>query len=165
MTSPIISMVVALDDNRLIGRNNELPWHMPADLAFFKRTTMGKPIIMGRKTWESIGRALPGRRNVVITRNSDYQADGADVTESLASAIEVCAGEPEIMLIGGATLFEQCLADTDNLYLTKIHHSFEGDTWFPDYTQYRWQTEWEEPHAADENNPYAYTFYKFCKEN
>ena len=163
--TPLISMIVAMDENRLIGENNQLPWHMPADLAFFKRTTMGKPILMGRKTWESIGRALPGRRNIVISRNTRLEAPGADVTTSLEEAIALCQDEAEIMLIGGATLFEQCLADTDILYLTKIHHAFEGDTWFPDFSQYQWGIEFQEDHDADNSNPYPYSFIKFCKEN
>ena len=163
--TPLISMIVAMDENRLIGENNQLPWHMPADLAFFKRTTMGKPILMGRKTWESIGRALPGRRNIVISRNTSYVASGADVTASLEDAIALCEGEQEIMLIGGATLYEQCLAATDNLYITRIHHTFEGDTWFPDFNQYQWKIEFQEDYDADEANPYPYSFIKFCKEN
>ena len=163
--TPLISMIVAMDENRLIGENNQLPWHMPADLAFFKRTTMGKPILMGRKTWESIGRALPGRRNIVISRNNSFEAPGADVTGSLEEAIALCQDEAEIMLIGGATLFEQCLADTDVLYLTRIHHAFDGDTWFPDFTHYQWNIEFQEDHEADEANPYPYSFIKFSKEN
>ncbi len=165
MSQPQISMVVAMDENRLIGKDNQLPWHMPADLAFFKRTTMGKPILMGRKTWESIGRPLPGRRNIVITRNPDYEATGAEVTTSLEAAMALCQSEPEIMMIGGATLFDECLKDTDFLYLTRIHHAFEGDTWFPDFTQFQWKIEFQEDHMADEANPYAYSFIKFCKEN
>ncbi len=158
-------MIVAMDENRLIGNKNQLPWHMPADLAFFKRVTMGKPILMGRKTWESIGRPLPGRRNIVISRNPDYQAEGAELTGSLEAAIALCDGEPEIMMIGGATLFEECLENTDILYLTRIHHAFEGDTWFPDFSALAWTMEFREDYAADDSNPYPYSFIKFCKEN
>ena len=158
-------MIVAMDENRLIGKDNQLPWHMPADLAFFKRVTMGKPILMGRKTWESIGRPLPGRRNIVISRNPDYQAEGAELTSSLSEAIALCESEPEIMMIGGATLFEECLKETEILYLTRIHHAFEGDTWFPDFNIYPWTKEFQEDYAADEANPYAYSFIKFCKVN
>lgn len=164
MMTPKISIVVAMDQNRLIGNKNQLPWHMPADLAFFKRITMGKPILMGRKTWESIGRPLPGRRNILITRNPQYQAEGADIAGSLEAAIEICEGEKEIMLIGGATLFEQGIEAANCLYITRIHQAFEGDTWFPEFDETIWHCEFHEQHEADPNNPHAYDFTKFSKE-
>jgi dihydrofolate reductase len=104
------SLIVAMDENRLIGSNNGLPWHLPADLAFFKRTTMGKPIVMGRKTFESIGRPLPGRRNIVVTRDPDFSAAGCDIANSIDAALDLCADDEEVMLIGGASLYQQSLS-------------------------------------------------------
>ena len=159
-----LSLIVAMDKNRLIGADNDLPWRMPADLAFFKRTTMGKPIVMGRKTWESIGRPLPGRRNVVVTRDTGYSAEGCEIVNSIDAALELCAGEPEVMLIGGASLYRQSIARADCLYITRIHHAFSGDTWFPDYDETEWRVEIREDYDADHSTPYAYSFIKFVRE-
>jgi dihydrofolate reductase len=120
------SLIVAMDENRLIGSNNGLPWHLPADLAFFKRTTMGKPIVMGRKTFESIGRPLPGRRNIVVTRDPDFSAAGCDIANSIDAALDLCADDEEVMLIGGASLYQQSLSRATQLYITQIHHRFDN---------------------------------------
>ena len=159
-----LSQIVAMDENRLIGADNRLPWHLPADLAFFKRTTMGKPIVMGRKTFESIGKPLPGRRNIVISRNPEYTAPGCEVVDGIEAALSLCAGEAEVMLIGGASLYRQTLAQTDTLYVTRIHHGFDGDTWFPEFESGPWKVVECQDFSADEDNPYRYSFVKYVKE-
>jgi dihydrofolate reductase len=153
-----------MDQNRLIGQNNALPWHLPADLAFFKQTTMGKPILMGRKTYESIGRPLPGRQNIIITRDQDYQVDGCDVCQSIDAAVKLAAGQPEVMLIGGASLYQQTLEKAQQLYLTRIHSSFEGDAWFPEFNPGEWQETWREDHHADEKNRYEFSFIRYSRK-
>ena len=147
-----------MDRNRLIGNDNELPWHLPADLQHFKRTTMGKPIVMGRKTWESLGRPLPGRLNITISRNSDYRAEGTVVVNSLDKAIEVAADADEIMIIGGANLYEQSLPRVERLYLTRVEGEFEGDAWFPEFSGDEWCLSSSDTHDADDDNAYAYRF-------
>ena len=159
-----LSLIVAMDDNRLIGSDNNLPWRLPADLAFFKRTTMGKPIIMGRKTFVSIGRPLPGRRNIVITRDPSFSAAGCEIANGIPTALSLCSDAEEVMLIGGASLYRQTLDQATQLYITRIHHCFEGDTWFPELDLKAWKQETREDHEADSDNPYAYSFIKFLRE-
>jgi len=159
-----LSLIVAMDDNRLIGNKNKLPWHLPADLAFFKRTTMGKPIVMGRKTFQSIGKPLPGRRNIVITRDTAFSAPGCVVTGSIEAAMVLTREDDEVMLIGGASLYQQTLARATQLYITRIHHSFEGDTWFPEINLGEWKEENREDFEADHCNQYAYSFIKYVRE-
>lgn len=151
-------MIAAMDKNRLIGANNKMPWHMPADLLHFKKITLGKPVIMGRKTHESIGRPLPGRRNIVITRQADYVADGCDVFHDVEAALAAVQAEPEIMLIGGGELFKKVLPQASTLYITIIHASFDGDTYFPAWDANAWRLEQEESFPADAVNPYSYAF-------
>ena len=159
-----LSLIVAMDENRLIGSANQLPWHLPADLAFFKRTTMGKPIIMGRKTFESIGKPLPGRRNIIITRNSDFSADGCDVVSDIEAALARCAGADELMLIGGASLYGQLLEQASNMYITRIHHAFSGDTWFPEFDVRHWKISEQQDFDPDQSNSFAYSFVKYVRE-
>ncbi len=159
-----LSLIVAMDENRLIGSNNGLPWHLPADLAFFKRSTMGKPIIMGRKTFESIGKPLPGRRNIVVTRDPNFNAEGCEVANSIDAAIDLCQNDAEIMLIGGASLYQQSFDRATDLYITRIHHRFAGDTWFPDFDESEWKIENREYFDADHSNRHAYSFIKFVRE-
>lgn len=159
-----LSLIVAMDENRLIGSNNGLPWHLPADLRFFKRTTMGKPIIMGRKTFQSIGRALPGRRNIVVSRDSGFAADGCETAASLDAALALVREQPEAMLIGGASLYQQAIGRADCLYLTRIHHAFSGDTWFPEFDEAGWRIENRQDFEADRDNPWAYSFIKLIRE-
>jgi dihydrofolate reductase len=159
-----LSLIVAMDENRLIGSNNQLPWHLPADLAFFKRTTMGKPIIMGRKTFESIGRPLPGRRNIVVTRNPEFTAAGCDIAGDIDAALAICSADEEVMLIGGASLYEQAIKQTAVMYITRIHHSFSGDTWFPEFNESDWKLTERQDIAADDANQYAYSFVKYVRE-
>ena len=135
----IISLIAALDKNRVIGKNNRLPWHLPQDLARFKALTRGHAIVMGRKTYESIGKALPGRVNIVVSTNESFSAPGCIVAGSLQTAIEISKNETEIFVIGGANLFAQALPFADKLYLTVIDHSFEGDAFFPEFDQKTWQ--------------------------
>ena len=159
-----LSVIVAMDRNRLIGRGNALPWHLPADLAFFKRTTLGKPVLMGRKTYESIGRPLPGRRNIVVTRNPKFDAPGCELASSLDEAIDRCADAEEIMLIGGANLYAQGLDFASYLYLTRIDHAFDnGDAWFPELDT-SWELEDREDFDADQDNIYPYSFIKFKRD-
>jgi len=159
-----LSLIVAMDENRLIGSDNQLPWRLPADLAFFKRTTMGKPIIMGRKTFDSIGRPLPGRRNIVITRDPGFSAAGCEVVHSIEAALADCSDDDELMLIGGATLYEQTLDQVSSMYITRIHHSFSGDTWFPEFDVTHWEIAEKEDFYADQENPFAYSFVKYVRE-
>jgi dihydrofolate reductase len=155
-----ISIIVAMGDNRVIGNDNRLPWHLPADLKHFKATTMGKPIIMGRKTWESIGRPLPGRTNIVVTRDMHYTADGCSVVHSLDAALVAAAGHDEVMVIGGAEFYRQVLPEASTLYLTLIHDEFEGDVFFPALVTGEWREVGREDFDADENNPHAYSFLR-----
>ena len=150
--------------NQVIGRNNSLPWHLPEDLKYFKRITLGKPVIMGRKTFESIGKPLPGRTNIVITRNPQFAAEGVKTVASLEAARELCEsitetdGTAEAMVIGGAEIFRQVLPVADRLYLTKIHAEVEGDTFFPAFDHNDWQEIAREDFEASGPNPYNYSF-------
>ena len=153
-----ISLIVAMDENGLIGKDNALPWQLPGDLAFFKRTTMGKPILMGRKTWDSLGRPLPGRDNVVITRQEGFAVDGAIVFGSLTAAIDAYTNVPEIVVIGGAQIYVQALERVDRMYVTRVHAELQGDAWFPDVDWNAWSRSASELQAADEKNAYAYSF-------
>ena len=135
----MISLIVAHDPNRVIGYQNKLPWHIPGDLAYFKEKTMGKAMVMGRNTFESIGKALPGRKSIVVTRNPDYQAEGATVTTSLIDAVQIAREHhEEVMVIGGEQIFRTILPNADRLYITFIQQSFTGDTYFPPYKEDEW---------------------------
>jgi dihydrofolate reductase len=156
-----ISLVVAMAANRVIGRDNGLPWHLPADLQHFRRITMGKPILMGRRTWESIGRPLPGRTSIVVTRDSAYTAPGCLVVHSLDMALQAAAecGD-EAMVIGGAELYRQVLPRADTLYLTQIHAGVEGDTFFPELEASEWREVDRRDCEPDEKNPCRYSFIR-----
>ena len=155
-----ISIVVAMDTGGVIGRDNGLPWHLPADLQHFKKTTMGKPILMGRKTHESIGRPLPGRTNIVITRDSGYRAAGCVVVNSIDAALAAAGDQDEIMVIGGADFYRQVLPRTDTIYLTRIHEAFDGDTCFPELNAADWREVERSDHTADAKNPHDYSFIR-----
>jgi dihydrofolate reductase len=157
----IVSIIAAMDRNRLIGNNNQLPWHLPADLAHFKKLTMGKPIIMGRKTYESIGRPLPGRTNIVMTRSGDFHPEGVMVASSLEQALEMAAGEEEVMVIGGSTIYQLALPAAERLYITYVDNSYEGDAWFPALDTGQWRVIASEEHAADEKNSSDYRFVTY----
>jgi dihydrofolate reductase len=153
-----IAIIVATDEQGLIGKDNDLPWRLSADLQHFKRVTMAKPIIMGRRTHESIGRPLPGRQNIVISSRQGYQAQGCDVVQSLDAALDLCRNEEEVMIMGGASLYQQTLPIADKLYLTLVHTRLEGDTWFPEWSTEEWDLISREPHEADDKNDYDYSF-------
>jgi dihydrofolate reductase len=153
-----ICLIAALDRNGLIGRDNALPWRLPADLQHFKRLTMGKPIVMGRLTWESLGRPLPGRHNIVLTRDPAYRAEGASVVHSIDAALAAAGAVDEVMVIGGAALYRTLLARAARLYLTRIDAAFDGDAWFPEIDPAAWREVAREAHAPDERNPYPYAF-------
>ncbi len=159
-----LAVIVAQATNRVIGRANKLPWHLPEDLKYFKKVTLGKPIIMGRKTFESIGRPLPGRTNIVVTRDAGYSRPGIEVVHSLDAAVtladSLCEinGIDEAMLIGGAELYAQALPQAQRLYLTQVHASVEGDAYFPAYQQQEWRELGREDYSASGCNPYDYSF-------
>ncbi|MCV6615564.1 MAG: type 3 dihydrofolate reductase [Cellvibrionaceae bacterium] len=156
-----LCLVVAAAQNNVIGVDNELPWHLPEDLKYFKRITMGKPIVMGRKTFESIGRPLPGRHNIVITRQHNWQREGVTVVHDVESAIAAAAAEPnqaELMVIGGAEIYRQALPLAERIYLTRVACELEGDAFFPELAPQQWRQVACEQYAACERNPYDYAF-------
>lgn len=152
-----ISIIVAVDKNRLIGANNSLPWYLPADLAYFQKVTMSKTVIMGRKTYESIGRVLPGRKNIVISRNSDLHIPNVLVIHHLQQIFKLGKNE-EVMIIGGATLYKEMLPHTQRLYMTKVDASFAGDAHFPVLNKNEWRLIFSRPQYADKKNKYNYCF-------
>ena len=155
---PNLSIIAAMSDNGVIGRDNRLPWRMPADLARFKRLTMGKPILMGRRTWESLPGLLPHRTHVIVTRNSDYRVAGGHVVHSLEEAIDRFGDAEELMVVGGENLYRQTLPLASRMYLTLIHGEFAGDTHFPQWRQDEWRETGRIDHEPDENNSHAYSF-------
>ena len=156
----MLAIVVAAAENNVIGKDNDLIWHLPADLKHFKSLTMGHPMIMGRKTFEAIGKPLPGRTSIIITSQKDYQAEGCVVVHSLEEAIakgrELDA--EQVSIIGGANVYQQALPLADKVYLTRVHASFEGDAFFPELPEDMWQVVEQEHHELDEKNKYSYTF-------
>ena len=159
------ALIVAMSRNRVIGRNNKLPWYLPGDLRYFKQATMGKPIIMGRKTWESIGRALPGRLNLVISRDPDWRVPpgavgAASLDEALAKAEAqaLLEGGDEVMGIGGAQVYAQALPRVDRMYITQVHAEVEGDAYFPEVNWDEWEEIGREDFSATDRNPYDYSF-------
>ncbi len=155
-----ISIIVAMDEGRLIGNEGGMPWHLPADLRFFKSVTMGKPIIMGRSTWESIGKPLPGRTNIIITRNADFQAEGCRLAHSVDEALAIAEEESaeEVMIVGGGGIYEQVLDRVGRLYLTRIAAHLIGDTHFPVINPDEWQEISRQEHKADGDNPFDLEF-------
>jgi len=152
------SIIAALARNRVIGHQGTMPWRLPAELRYFRSRTLGKPVVMGRRTFESIGRPLPGRQNIVVTRNPQYHPEGVQVVRSLEGALDLAAAAPEVMIIGGAQLYRQALPRAQRLYLTHIDAELEGDTHFPRWDPGQWLEIERVPRAADERNPYAMTF-------
>lgn len=153
-----VSIIVAMDKNRVIGKDNDLPWRLSADLKHFKAVTMGKPIIMGRKTYESIGRPLPGRKNIVMTHSSGFVAEGCTVVSSLDEAMQKAGDVNEIMIMGGAGLYQQMLKHANRLYLTEVHTEIEGDVYFPEFDKGDWLELERQDHSADEKNNFDYSF-------
>ncbi|WP_066061270.1 dihydrofolate reductase [Neobacillus soli] len=155
----MISFVVAMDENRVIGKDNQLPWYIPEDLKFFKRVTIGHPIAMGRKTHESIGRALPGRENIIITRQQGYHSEGCTVFYSIEDFVKYCHEQnDEIFVIGGAEIFNETFEHVDRLYVTLIQEAFAGDTFFPEFNLELWDLLSCEKGIKNEKNPYDYEF-------
>lgn len=154
-----ISMIAAMADDRVIGINNSLPWKLPNDMKWFRQNTMGKPIIMGRKTFESFGsKPLPQRTNIIITRDKDYQATDSIVVHTIEDALKAAGDVDEVMIIGGASFYEQMLSKADRLYLTFVDLQVDGDAWFPQWNQSEWQEVEQIKHEADEKNPHAHSF-------
>lgn len=156
-----ICLIAAMAANRVIGRNNALPWQLPADLRHFKALTMGHPVLMGRKTYESIGKPLPGRRNLVITRNRAYAAPGCEVVHSLDEALAACSGAQDVFVIGGAELYREALARAQRLELTEIHAVFEGDALFPPFAPEQWREAAREIHEPDSGAAFRYDFVRY----
>jgi dihydrofolate reductase len=152
-----LEIVVAVAQNGIIGRGNDLPWRLPADLAHFKRLTLGHPILMGRRTWDSLGRPLPGRRNLVLTRQAGRELPGAEVVGSLSEAREL-VGNGTLMVIGGAELYRLALPNVSVLHLTTVHADIEGDVSFPAWSEHEWNQTDAQFHDADDRHAYAYTF-------
>lgn len=155
-----ITVIAAVARNGVIGRDGRIPWHIPGDLPRFKRITMGHPVVMGRRTWESLGRPLPGRRNLVISRTPGYAAAGAEVVRSLAEALAACAGAPEVFVIGGTEVYREALAVADRLLLTEIDADFEGDAHFPPFDRAAWRETAREAHLAGDC-PFAYAYVTY----
>lgn len=159
-----LSMIVAMAENRIIGRDGGMPWHLSADLKYFKRVTMGAPVIMGRKTYESIGRALPGRTNIIVTRDRTFVRDGIEVVHDLSDAIRqaetIATGEnkDEIFVIGGAQIYDQALSRADRLYITEIHQTCDGDAAFPEFSKSDWRETARENHEPEAENGPAFSF-------
>jgi dihydrofolate reductase len=153
-----LSIIVAISANNAIGKDNQLLWHLPADLKHFKEITTGHTIIMGRKTYDSIGKPLPNRRSIVITRNADLIIPGVEVVGSLADAIERCKHDEEAFIIGGAEIYQQSLAYATHIYLTRVHETYDADTFFPLLAPHEWKELDSIAYPADEKNEVAYTF-------
>jgi len=157
-SQPIISLIAAMAKNRVIGKDNHMPWHLPADLAHFKKTTMNKPIIMGRKTFESIGKPLPGRQNIVVTRSPTFQYPSVQIVHSLDEALIAMNNEKEVFIMGGGNIYQQMIHKADYLYITHIDLEVEGDTQFPEYKHLGWNKIAKETRKADDKNAYDCTF-------
>jgi dihydrofolate reductase len=159
MPKPLVQLVVAYSDNHVIGRDNALPWRLPADLAHFKRVTLGQPIVMGRNTWESLGRPLPGRPNLVISRNAQYQANGATVYPTLDAALAASQHAERICIIGGEQIFRHALDIADEVVATEVHAHIEGDTFFPPMDMAAWRETERLPQP--EENGYSFDFVTY----
>jgi len=159
----IVSAVVATSENHVIGKDNKLLWYLPNDLKHFKEITAGHTVIMGRKTYESVGKPLPRRRNIIITRQQ-ITIEGCEVVNSIEAALALCEGEPEVFIVGGAEIYRQSLHLTDRIYLTIVHKNFEGDSFFPELNKNEWKEVSHEDHQPDENNSLPYSFIVLERE-
>ena len=147
-----------MDRNRVIGKGDALPWHISEDLKYFRKITMGKPIVMGRKTHESIGRPLPGRENIILTRDTSYKAEGCTVLHSMEEIFQYCKDVEEVMITGGAEIYKLAFEQVSHLYLTEVYTEIEGDTFFPEFDRCEWKEVSREDHKADEKNEFDYSF-------
>lgn len=154
----IVSLISAVADNGVIGKRNALPWYLPADLKHFKDVTMGKPIIMGRTTYESIGRPLPGRINIVLSSRTGFTAPGCEVVHTVAEALRAVQGATEVMVIGGGAIYKEFLPLAEKMYLTEVHREIEGDIYFPDFNKTEWREISRQDFGSDGKNPCAYSF-------
>lgn len=161
---PRISIIAAITRNGVIGKNNTLPWHLPADMAFFKRTTTGHTVVMGRKNYQDIGRALPGRRNIVLSRDPNFKAEGCENVVSFEKMLEATKGDDEVFIIGGAAIYNIALEFADRMYLTKIEADIEGDVFFPEVDWNDWTEISRENHAADDRNKYDFSFIEYLRK-
>jgi dihydrofolate reductase len=159
-----MTLIAAMSQNRIIGNEGKLPWHMPADLQHFKSHTIDRSILMGRRTYESIGRPLPRRRNIVLTRNTNFKAEGVDVIHALVDLEQCVPNSDEVMVIGGAQIYQQCLANASRMIITVVHGDFVGDTYFPVMEHSGWFVHSAEDHAADQKNPWSYTFFELTRD-
>ena len=160
----IISIIAAMDRNHLIGNKNQLPWHLPADFAHFKSVTMGKPVIMGRKTFESIGRPLPGRVNIVLSRNPDARYEGVVCVSDFNEALSTVPEAQEVMIIGGSAIYQMLLPLVTRMYLTYVEEEFEGDAWFPDFDENQWLETESVTRQSDDKNAYNCRFVTLEKK-
>jgi len=165
LTPSRVSLIAAVAENRVIGQGNRLPWHLPADLQRFKQLTMGKPMIMGRRTWQSLPGLLPGRSHIVLTENRAFAAAGCQIAHSLDDALRMACEAPEVMIIGGAAFYRQMLPHASRMYLTLVHAVIEGDVFFPRFDKADWRETNREEHAADAANLYDYTFVTLERVN
>jgi len=154
----MISIIVAIGENNEIGKKNQLLWHLPADMKHFRKITLGKPVIMGRKTFESIGKPLPNRENIIITSDKNFHSQGIKVVHSLQEALDLTKNQPETMIIGGASIYKQALPISDRLYLTVVHHKFDADAFFPKINKEEWQEIKRKDYLTDTENSYPYSF-------
>lgn len=162
-SGPRVYLVVAVASNGIIGANGQLPWHLPEDLKHFKKVTLGHPVIMGRRTWQSLKGPLPGRQNIVVTRQAGYEAPGAAVAGSLEAALALCAGASVASVIGGRQLFAESLPLASVLVMTEIHRDYPGDTWFPDYDRSKWRETQREAHTAGDGTRFDFVRYEPCR--
>ncbi len=161
----IRAIMAAVADNGVIGKDNDLAWHLPADLRHFKKTTSGHYIVMGRRTFESLGKPLPNRTNIVVTRNPDYRQEGAVVVHSVEAALELAErdGQEKVFILGGGEIYRQAMALADYMYITEVHETFQGDTFFPEIDHSVWQEIRREDFPSDEKNEYAYSFVEYAR--
>ncbi|WP_293882127.1 dihydrofolate reductase [Sphingobacterium sp. UBA1498] len=164
MSNPTITLIVAASENNSIGINNKMPWHLPNDFKYFKKNTIEHSVLMGRKTFESIGKALPERRNIVITRNADFQGENIDVANSIQEALLYCRDEREIFIIGGANIYQQALPLANKVLLTRVHTTIKGDAFFPALPSEEWELVSSDSHQADEKHAFAYTFEVYTRK-
>lgn len=164
MNNPTITLIVAAAENNAIGINNQMPWHLPNDFKYFKRNTMAHSVLMGRKTFDAIGKPLPDRRNIVITRNANFQGEDIDVANSIQEALLYCRDEREVFIIGGANIYQQALPLANKVLLTRVHTHIEGDAFFPELPAEEWKLVSSEPHQADDKHAFNYTFEVYTRK-
>lgn len=164
MSNPTITLIVAASDNNAIGINNQMPWHLPNDFKYFKRNTMEHSVLMGRKTFDAIGKPLPDRRNIIITRNADFQGEDIDVANSIHEALLYCRDEREVFIIGGANIYQQALPLANKVLLTRVHTTIQGDAFFPELASEEWQLISADPHQADDKHAFDYTFEVYSRK-